>query len=193
MVLCLAAIFFSHLKDKGVFSCCMSIPVLYMQQRCYVGIVQIVFFFFHRAGHPISCIHLSLSAPRVKMLERGGNQAFYIVIPLFFSTKAYASHLRSVIFSSWIKWSLWASRTIRVNLFCFLKFTLHVKKTTVVVPICACCLQGTLSTAVPAPLVCSWKMMAGRAKQVGTWLFSAVTVWVWFGFTASVLILEEVS
>lgn len=192
MVLCLAAIFF---PSKGQ----RSVQLLYVHP-CPVHATVLLcrnctncFLFFHRAGHLISCIHLSLSAPRVKMLGRGGNQAFYIVIPLFFSTKASASHLRSVIFSSWIKWSLWASRTIRVNLFCFLKFTLHVKKTTVVVPICACCLQGTLSTAVPAPLVCSWKMMAGRAKQVGTWLFSAVTVWVWFGFTASVLILEEVS
>lgn len=35
--------------------------------------------------------------------------------------------------------------------------------------------------------------MAGRAKQVGTWLFSTVTVLAWFGFTASELILEEVS
>lgn len=128
------------------------------------------------------------------MLGRGGNQAFCIVIPMLFSTKAYASHLGSIISSSWRKQALWASRTIRINLFCFLKFTLHVKKTTVVAPICACCLQGTPSTAVPVPLVCSWKMMAGHAKQVGTtWLFPTVTVWAWFGFTSSVLILEEVS
>lgn len=138
-------------------------------------------------------MHLNLGAPCVKRLGWGGNQAFYIVIPLLFSTKTYASHLGSVISSSRKKQSLWGSRKIRINLLCFLKFTLHVKKTTVVAPICACCLRGTPSTAVPVPLVCSWKTMAGRAKQVGTWLFSTVTVLVWFGFTASELILEEVS
>lgn len=123
----------------------------------------------------------------------GGNQTFYIVIPVSFSTKAYAGHSGTIISSSWRKQGFRASRKIRINLFCFLKFTLHVKKTTVVAPICACCLQGTPSIAVPVPLVCSWKTMAGRAKQVGTWLFSTVTVLARFGFTASELILEEVS
>lgn len=123
----------------------------------------------------------------------GGYQSFYIVVPLVFSTKTYASCWGFIISSSCRKQGLWASRKIRMNLFCFLKFTLRVKKTTVVAPICACCLQGTPSTAVPVLLVCSWKMMAGRAKQVRAWLLSAVTVLVWLGFTVPELILEEAS
>lgn len=60
---------------------------------------------------------------------------------------------------------------MKISLFGFLQFTLHVKKTMVVAPICACSLQETPSTAVPAPLVCSWKTMAGHANQVGACLF----------------------
>lgn len=49
---------------------------------------------------------------------------------------------------------------------CFYQSTLGVRKTTVAVLTSACCPQGSLSTRVPARLVCSCRTMARRVRQV---------------------------
>lgn len=49
----------------------------------------------------------------------------------------------------------------------FLPQSTHgVRRTMVAAPTCACCPRGSLSTRVPAPLACSFRTTARRARQV---------------------------
>lgn len=53
-----------------------------------------------------------------------------------------------------------------LSLPCLPQSTHGVRRTMVAAPTCACCPRGSLSTRVPAPLVCSFRTTARRARQV---------------------------